>query len=251
MMIVLLLSMCLQVNIMKGGCTAAARCGLPLLALQLALGAAGCRTVAAAGGSWRVEERSGAPLSVPEAIAAAAALERRHVHAHGDTDHAHGDGCMTPVQTADAYLARHAHRHAPTAGSELELELEAGRSGPAAARRALRGSTSSTTTGVTNTGSLSVPITACGTTLCDNPALAAAYKAKLRSGDKAFVKTIRYRVINVANDDGKHATVSAKQIKDQHDDLQKGFANASIRSVLGRPAWRGSQRDYIRVCCSC
>ena len=65
----------------------------------------------------------------------------------------------------------------------------------------------------------------CGTTICDNPDIIKGYKAneKLRE-----MKVLRYRLINLADDDGKNPTLTQKQIKVQDKQMNEAFSRYNI-----------------------
>ena len=65
----------------------------------------------------------------------------------------------------------------------------------------------------------------CGITVCDNPEVVRSY---LQTNNLRRMKTLRYRIINVAEDDGKNPLVSHSQIKMQHTNLNKAFKSYNI-----------------------
>merc|ERR1711998_753907 len=79
--------------------------------------------------------------------------------------------------------------------------------------------------GVTKTGSLQVPVPECGTTICDDPEIIRAYRDHPAERGK---KTVRYRVVNLANDDGSDPQVSSQQIASQHAAMENAFNNTGI-----------------------
>ena len=78
---------------------------------------------------------------------------------------------------------------------------------------------------------LKLGVPPCGQSLCDHPDLVLSYARhwQLRSP-----KEVRYRVINLAHDDGSQPTVTAGQVARQHADLAAAFRpyNISFRLTL-------------------
>lgn len=76
---------------------------------------------------------------------------------------------------------------------------------------------------------LSIAVPLCGQTVCDNPDVVLSYVSswQLRSS-----KQVRYRVINLMNDDGSNPTVTDLQILKQHDFLNRAFRSYNISFLL-------------------
>ena len=76
---------------------------------------------------------------------------------------------------------------------------------------------------------LSIAVPLCGQTVCDNPDVVLSYvnNWQLRSS-----KQVRYRVINLMNDDGSNPTVTDLQILKQHDFLNRAFRPYNISFLL-------------------
>ena len=76
----------------------------------------------------------------------------------------------------------------------------------------------------------------CGETVCDNPDVVKSYAAhaQLRS-----TKRVRYRVVNLMNDDGSDAIVTDQQIADQHDALTAAFQVSGCSNMIcnARSIW--------------
>ena len=66
---------------------------------------------------------------------------------------------------------------------------------------------------------------ACGKTVCDDPRVVSAYAERW---ELRLRKTLRYRVINVMNDDGSNAMVTQKQIRYQDSALRYAFRPYNI-----------------------
>ena len=66
----------------------------------------------------------------------------------------------------------------------------------------------------------------CGVTVCDNPEVVKSYAS--HSHTMTDFKVIRYRVVNVMEDDGKNPIVSSKQVKHQHRVLNSAFRRYNI-----------------------
>lgn len=69
----------------------------------------------------------------------------------------------------------------------------------------------------------------CGTTVCDNPEIIRSYVKNTHLRGK---KIVRYRVVNILEDDGSNPIVTKKQIKFQHVQLNKAFAPYNISFQL-------------------
>ena len=65
-----------------------------------------------------------------------------------------------------------------------------------------------------------VTIPECGHTICDNPAIIRSYTAN--KGLKEM-KTLRYRIINIREDDGMNPSVTEEQIQMQHQAIKNVF----------------------------
>lgn len=76
---------------------------------------------------------------------------------------------------------------------------------------------------------MSVTVPLCGQTVCDNPQTVLSYAAhwQLRSW-----KHVRYRVINLMNDDASNPIVDAVQINNQHKALTRAFGAYNISFQL-------------------
>ena len=65
----------------------------------------------------------------------------------------------------------------------------------------------------------------CGTTLCDNPEIIKGYKD---NNNLRELKVLRYRLVNIANEDGKNPILTQKQIKKQHQQVNHAFSKYNI-----------------------
>ncbi len=65
----------------------------------------------------------------------------------------------------------------------------------------------------------------CGVTVCDNPEIVRGYKENIYIKGK---KILRYRLINIADDDGGNPLVTRAQIEIQHDKLNEAFSLYNI-----------------------
>ncbi|XP_062399782.1 pregnancy-associated plasma protein A, pappalysin 1b [Sardina pilchardus] len=77
-----------------------------------------------------------------------------------------------------------------------------------------------------------LPPPPCGQTICDNVKVASSYN---RQWDLRRPKTVRYRVVNIHEDDGRRPTVTEHQIHLQHQHLNEAFRRYNIsweRSVV-------------------
>ena len=88
----------------------------------------------------------------------------------------------------------------------------------------------------------------CGQTVCDDPEVIKAYSENpiLRSH-----KSIRYRVINLANDDGSNVLVTSRQIKKQHEVLRKAFKPYNISMKLEQVLVKNSLLRNSKILFSC
>lgn len=69
----------------------------------------------------------------------------------------------------------------------------------------------------------------CGRTVCDDPEVVFSY---LKNEELRHWKTVRYRVINILDDNGKKPQVYDKQIQEQHKALEKAFEPYNISVEL-------------------
>ena len=69
----------------------------------------------------------------------------------------------------------------------------------------------------------------CGITVCDDPQVVKSYAANHQLRQR---KTLRYRIINIAKDDGTEPLISSEQIRSQHDVLQTVFSRYNISLQL-------------------
>lgn len=76
---------------------------------------------------------------------------------------------------------------------------------------------------------LSIVKPPCGSTVCDNPEIIRSYVKNTHLRGR---KVVRYRVINIWDDDGTNPMVTKKQIKTQHDQLNKAFKRYNITFEL-------------------
>lgn len=76
---------------------------------------------------------------------------------------------------------------------------------------------------------LSIVKPPCGTTVCDNPEIIRSYVKNTHLRGK---KVVRYRVVNILEDDGTNPMVTQKQMKFQHALLNKAFAPYNITFEL-------------------
>lgn len=65
----------------------------------------------------------------------------------------------------------------------------------------------------------------CGKTVCDDPKLVMSF---VNNPDLQSRKTVRYRVVNIMNDDGSNPSVSQNRIRLQHETLLKAFTPYNI-----------------------
>lgn len=65
----------------------------------------------------------------------------------------------------------------------------------------------------------------CGTTVCDNPEIIRSYAKNTHLRGK---KVVRYRVVNILEDDGTNPMVTQEQVKIQHSLLNEAFAPYNI-----------------------
>ena len=65
----------------------------------------------------------------------------------------------------------------------------------------------------------------CGQTACDDPEAVFSY---LNNTELRAKKIVRYRIVNILNDDGSNAVVSTKQIQAQHAALNEAFSPYNI-----------------------
>lgn len=65
----------------------------------------------------------------------------------------------------------------------------------------------------------------CGVTLCDNPDIIEGYK---KNSNLREMKVLRYRLVNLANDDGKNPILTQQQIKKQHQQINHVFSKYNI-----------------------
>eukprot|EP00795_Rhopilema_esculentum_P005888 gene5888-11220_t len=72
---------------------------------------------------------------------------------------------------------------------------------------------------------IEVKIPFCGITVCDNPDVVRGYKENSHLRSK---KTLRYRLINMANDDGSNPLLSNQEIKRKHQKLNEIFSRYNI-----------------------
>ncbi|XP_064197731.1 pappalysin-2 [Anguilla rostrata] len=88
----------------------------------------------------------------------------------------------------------------------------------------------------------------CGLTVCDNADVALSYgrRWELRTG-----KTVRYRVVNVCEDDGGRPTVSQRQIQLQHRALSEAFRPYNVTWELSVHAVRNSSLRRRFVLSNC
>lgn len=70
----------------------------------------------------------------------------------------------------------------------------------------------------------------CGITVCDNPEVVKSYVN--HSHTRKDCKVVRYRIVNVMEDDGKNPIVSDKQIKYQHRLINSAFKRYNISWLL-------------------
>lgn len=88
----------------------------------------------------------------------------------------------------------------------------------------------------------------CGQTACDNVELISHYNSHwpLRSE-----KVVRYRVVNIYDDDGLHSTVTQEQISHQHQALTKAFGHYNITWQLSIHKVYNSSLRYRVVLVNC
>ncbi|KAJ6654666.1 hypothetical protein lerEdw1_006688 [Lerista edwardsae] len=88
----------------------------------------------------------------------------------------------------------------------------------------------------------------CGQTACDNVELISHYNSHwpLRSE-----KVVRYRVVNIYDDDGLHPTVTQEQISHQHQALTKAFGRYNITWQLSIHKVYNSSLRYRVVLVNC
>lgn len=72
---------------------------------------------------------------------------------------------------------------------------------------------------------ISFTIPSCGRTVCDDPDIIKSYS---KHEELQSMKKLRYRVINIKNDDGTNPTVSKSQIEIQHEYLLSIFGRYNI-----------------------
>ena len=76
---------------------------------------------------------------------------------------------------------------------------------------------------------LSIVKPPCGTTVCDNPQIIRSYVKNKHLRGK---KVVRYRVLNIMDDDGTNPMVTKKQMKLQHTHLNRAFKRYNITFEL-------------------
>lgn len=72
---------------------------------------------------------------------------------------------------------------------------------------------------------LSIVKPPCGTTVCDNPEIIRSYVKNTHLRGK---KVVKYRIVNILDDDGTNPMVTKKQIEIQHASLNEAFAPYNI-----------------------
>ena len=95
---------------------------------------------------------------------------------------------------------------------------------------------------------LSLHVPPCGVTICDNPTVMKSYMERptLRRS-----KSLRYRVVSIANDDGSMPTVTQEQIVRQHQEINDAFAPHNISWELSEIVVRNSSLRRRVVLHSC
>ncbi|XP_071948290.1 pappalysin-1-like [Antedon mediterranea] len=91
---------------------------------------------------------------------------------------------------------------------------------------------------------LSLKTPKCGITVCDNPIVMRSYidRSSLRRP-----KLVRYRLINIANDDGSNPMLSQEQIERQHNELNKAFNRYNITFLRHDHLIRNSTLRRTRI----
>lgn len=88
----------------------------------------------------------------------------------------------------------------------------------------------------------------CGTTVCDNPEIIRSYMKNTRLRGK---KVVRYRVVNILEDNGTNPMVTKKQIKLQHALLNKAFAPYNITFEVKEHQIRNTSLRHRTVTYNC